>query len=543
MHRENNKRTEKTSQAAYRVTSMRFLIAAAVLCLLTWLRAPAAADAPTILIDGQRAVTDVPAISIGGRVLVPLRGVFEHLGASVSYDGASRIATARTGSRIVSVPVGSRFGWVDGRRLPMDVAAREVAGRIEVPLRFFAQAVGAAVDYDGSSNAVLIVSGFKPGNFVAAVGPQGAALASSHASRESVPTVEDERPSSGALIGSEYPQFYARFNGGSSAVDPASVKATVDGADVTNAATISSAYFDYTPPSGLGSGQHTVALSGQSDDGMPFSAEWSFRVDAGDDSSYSSSGFGYDSGSLGYRGFGFYPPGFSLFAPGPLYYVAGNIIEVVFFSRYFPFGTGFFTIGGIPGMFPLSPWGGYPGYYSGTFSVPYGAVSHAAVIAAHFRTAAGRTVVVRGTAPLTIDGTRKTLPRSIRFAVAAKLIPHPLSPHHVVAFKRLIPEIARKVAPVAVGGVTRRTEPELGPRLVRQLPVVQGTGPPRAARRISPNTTPRRLTLPVEPVRVHAVPETVPHSAPRQETVIWRAAPPVVMPPVRISHPTSRPPR
>ncbi|HXN09022.1 MAG TPA: stalk domain-containing protein, partial [Candidatus Acidoferrales bacterium] len=43
-----------------------------------------AADIP-VVVNGQQIQFDQPPIERSGRVFVPLRGVFEHLGASVVY--------------------------------------------------------------------------------------------------------------------------------------------------------------------------------------------------------------------------------------------------------------------------------------------------------------------------------------------------------------------------------------------------------------------------------------------------------------------------
>ena len=44
--------------------------------------APVFAQAIRVIVDGQPVFFDQPPVTIGGRVLVPLRGVFERLGAS-----------------------------------------------------------------------------------------------------------------------------------------------------------------------------------------------------------------------------------------------------------------------------------------------------------------------------------------------------------------------------------------------------------------------------------------------------------------------------
>jgi Copper amine oxidase N-terminal domain len=397
---------------------------------------------PAIIIDGSKLPSDVPAIVSGDRVLVPLRGVFEDLGAQVSFDEASGVATASLGASTVKITLGSKIARVNDQPRTMDVAAREIAGRVMVPLRFVSQALGVSVDYDEQSNSVVIVTGRRPGSFAAyAGGPVYENLA------RIAPTIESERPASGEIVGSQYPSIYARFNGGTSAVDPGTVEIQVDGIDVSDQATISAAYVSYTPLSPLATGLHNVYVTGQADDGTPFSESWSFRVDAGSVSDYTVGtygGAGFGSPAFGYgwpwfRRFGFAPPGFSVFTPGQLYFISGGIIEVVFFSRFFPFGSAFFTVSGCPGEFAMTPWLGNPGFFWGYMQVPFGLRAHNAIIAAHFTMPDGRHVEVHSTAPIDIEGERHSLPASLRYAVLPHLINQPKSLHQAVVFDRVSP--------------------------------------------------------------------------------------------------------
>lgn len=397
----------------------------------------------SIVVDGSHLSSDVPALVSGNHVLVPLRGVFEQFGALVTFDEASGVAIATLGSTTVRITVGSDRARVNGRPATMDVAAREFAGRVMIPLRFVAQALGVAVDYDAASNTVVIVSGRRPGNFAAyAGGPVYTNVA------RLAPTVQSVRPESGTIVGSQYPSIYARFEGGSSAVDPATVQVLVDGQDVTDQSTVSSAYVSYTPMQALSSGAHDVEVMGRSADGTPFQENWTFRVDAGSASDYTvgsyGGGAGFGSPAFGFgwpwfNRFGFSPPGFSLFTPGPLFFVSGNFIEVVLISRFFPFGGGFFTISGIPGQCAFTPWLGHPGMFWGAVQVPAGVVMSNAVIKAHFTLPNGRHVAIDSTAPLQIQGQRHSLPADLHYAVMPHLTNQPRSLGQAVVFDRLQP--------------------------------------------------------------------------------------------------------
>lgn len=103
-----------------------------------------------VLLDGERLDFDVPPVERSGRLLVPMRAIFEALGAQVGWDGVTSTATATKGGRTVAVTIGSTTAYVDGEPVELDAPAEKMDWRTLVPLRFVATALGARVDYFGS---------------------------------------------------------------------------------------------------------------------------------------------------------------------------------------------------------------------------------------------------------------------------------------------------------------------------------------------------------------------------------------------------------
>jgi hypothetical protein len=93
-----------------------------------------------------------------GRVLVPLRGVFERLGATVTWDPTSQTVLAQSGTTSVSLRIGSPQAFVNGQPQLLDVPAMLVGGRTLVPLRFVSQALGAGVTWDAPTSTIQIAS-------------------------------------------------------------------------------------------------------------------------------------------------------------------------------------------------------------------------------------------------------------------------------------------------------------------------------------------------------------------------------------------------
>ncbi|MGQ0548829.1 MAG: stalk domain-containing protein [Armatimonadota bacterium] len=124
--------------------------------------APARAQAVRVLVDGQMVAFDQPPMIIGGRVLVPLRGVFEQLGATVDWHPANNLVVAQRAGTQVQLVIGSRQAVVNGSVVMLDVPAMIVRGRTLVPLRFVSEAMGARVDWDPAASVVYVSSGTQP---------------------------------------------------------------------------------------------------------------------------------------------------------------------------------------------------------------------------------------------------------------------------------------------------------------------------------------------------------------------------------------------
>jgi hypothetical protein len=119
-----------------------------------------AQQAPNIrvYVDGQEMAFDVPPTVIQGRVLVPLRGIFERLGATVDYNAQSQHIMAVRGAQTVELTIGSRQARVNGNGTLLDVPAFTIAGRTMVPLRFISESLGGNVQWVEASRVILIGS-------------------------------------------------------------------------------------------------------------------------------------------------------------------------------------------------------------------------------------------------------------------------------------------------------------------------------------------------------------------------------------------------
>lgn len=132
------------------------------LALLLTFAAPSQVSAATpqvkVTIDGQLQSYEQPPVIIGGRTMVPMRAIFEALGAKVTWDNATRTVTATKGHTEVKLTIDSDIIHKDGTTMKMDAKALIVNSRTMVPVRFVANAMGALVEWDPKTYTVIIAS-------------------------------------------------------------------------------------------------------------------------------------------------------------------------------------------------------------------------------------------------------------------------------------------------------------------------------------------------------------------------------------------------
>lgn len=113
-------------------------------------------DDVSIVLDGVPIVFDQLPIVENGRTLVPLRAIFEALGAEVKWDGNTQTVTAKLWEDEISLQIGSTQMSVNEEIKTLDVPAKLMNGRTLVPVRAISEAFGCKVDWDENMKMVVI---------------------------------------------------------------------------------------------------------------------------------------------------------------------------------------------------------------------------------------------------------------------------------------------------------------------------------------------------------------------------------------------------
>ena len=111
---------------------------------------------PKVLIDNTPILFDVAPVNVNSRVLVPMRTIFEQLGADVQWDDSKKQVTAVKGDTIVTLRIGDTIANINDSEYVLDSPAIIVNGRTMVPIRFICSSFGADVEWLDKEKSVNI---------------------------------------------------------------------------------------------------------------------------------------------------------------------------------------------------------------------------------------------------------------------------------------------------------------------------------------------------------------------------------------------------
>jgi len=135
---------------------------ALVMCLSLIPIPASAATGVTVILDGEVMSFEVEPRIMNGRTMVPLRAIFEAMGATIEWDGVTQTVRATKGSTVVVLVIGDTRPTVNGEVVAIDQPGVIVNGRTLAPLRFVAEAFGGTVEWDGGTQTATITSAAAP---------------------------------------------------------------------------------------------------------------------------------------------------------------------------------------------------------------------------------------------------------------------------------------------------------------------------------------------------------------------------------------------
>ncbi len=109
-----------------------------------------------VMLNGKKISFDQPPIILDGRTMVPLRAIFEALGARVEWNNDTKTVIADRGKTYISLTIGSTELKINNIIKILDVPAQIINDRTLVPVRAISEAFGCAVRWEADTQTVVI---------------------------------------------------------------------------------------------------------------------------------------------------------------------------------------------------------------------------------------------------------------------------------------------------------------------------------------------------------------------------------------------------
>ena len=112
----------------------------------------------SVFYDNEKVLFDQLPVIEEGRTLVPLRAIFEKIGAEVSWDGETSTITAKKEDTEIKLILNSKTAYKNGEEITLDVPAKSINGRTMVPVRFIADCFSVDVTWKPEYQRVVLTS-------------------------------------------------------------------------------------------------------------------------------------------------------------------------------------------------------------------------------------------------------------------------------------------------------------------------------------------------------------------------------------------------
>ncbi|HEX4013617.1 MAG TPA: copper amine oxidase N-terminal domain-containing protein [Candidatus Cybelea sp.] len=161
------------------------------------------------------------ALVRNGTLLIPLRSMFEQMGATVSWDAGSKTATVSKPGAEVKVTVGKPEVVINGESRPLDVPPMVYQGVVVVPVRVISEGMGAYVQWVPDRRLVVV-------RYIPATPPPSPAPPPPSAAPPPPPPPPTPRPLNGEFfVAGDYvfsPKVYNEFSPGNTGTSSFAVR-------------------------------------------------------------------------------------------------------------------------------------------------------------------------------------------------------------------------------------------------------------------------------------------------------------------------------
>lgn len=141
----------------------KFIISVILCTAIIFPHAAFAADSGiTVTVNGEILTTPIPAQIVNGRTMLPMRAVFEALGAKIDWVDADKLIFATKGNKFIALKIGlPQMSVQSTESFENKVIELDAAPFIEndytlVPVRAVAESLNAKVDWNSETKTAAV---------------------------------------------------------------------------------------------------------------------------------------------------------------------------------------------------------------------------------------------------------------------------------------------------------------------------------------------------------------------------------------------------
>jgi len=119
---------------------------------------PVFAGSINVMLDNSKVNFVSEPVIENGTTLVPMRQIFEAIGAKIEWNQALKQVTATLNNNTVILTVDSNTAKLNDSNINLTVSPKIINGSTYVPIRFIAESTGANVEWDNQTKTVVITT-------------------------------------------------------------------------------------------------------------------------------------------------------------------------------------------------------------------------------------------------------------------------------------------------------------------------------------------------------------------------------------------------
>ncbi|UJF34090.1 stalk domain-containing protein [Paenibacillus hexagrammi] len=112
-----------------------------------------------VRVNGHNLKLDVHPVIVEGSTMLPVRALFQAVGAQVVWDESTKTVTGTKGSITVRLSLDSNQATIDGKEVRLELPPRLIEGSTMAPARFVAEAFGYEVTWEDATRTMNMAGG------------------------------------------------------------------------------------------------------------------------------------------------------------------------------------------------------------------------------------------------------------------------------------------------------------------------------------------------------------------------------------------------